>query len=358
MSSKELPIEFNKGRGSQINPHNRFLSSKYEKGNDPIMPWDFEERESNKTKYIAVHPKNILSENDSPDLGFKYGVNPYHGCEHGCVYCYARNSHEYWGYSAGADFEEKIMYKPNAEKILDETFRRKNYEPDMVMFSGNTDCYQPAERKFGITRDLLHVFLKHQHPVGLITKNSLILRDLDLLKKLNEKQLLRVTISITTLKEETRRLMEPRTSTIKQRLLAVETLVKEGIPVNVNMAPIIMGINSDEIFDIVKAAGELGAYSVSYIMVRLNGQVAQIFEDWVIKTFPDRAQKILNQICESHGGTLNESRWGNRMTGQGKLANQIKDLFEIARKKHITASPPPPLNFNSFIRNPEQFELF
>ncbi len=358
LNNQKLPSDFNKGRGSQVNPHNRFFAQRYEAGDDAKMAWEIEDDENPSTQFIEIFPRSILSENNSPDLGFRYGINPYNGCEHGCVYCYARNSHEYWGFSAGTDFEQKILYKPDASRLLEETFQKTSYEPGHIMFSGNTDCYQPAERKFNITRSLLKIFLKYRHPVGIITKNSLILRDMDLLKELNELNLLRVTISVTTLREGTRRLMEPRTSTIRQRLHAIEQLVKEGIPVNVNMAPIIMGINNDEIFNLVKTVGELGAYSVSYIMVRLNGQVAQIFEDWVYKTFPDRAAKILNQIKDTHEGTLNESRWGDRMRGKGLFAEQVKDMFDLAKRKYITATPPPPMTFDLFSRNPSQLSLF
>jgi DNA repair photolyase len=344
-------------RGAQSNPHNRFFAQRYEETDEARMPWDIDEEEHKKrTKFIEVFPKSILSENDSPDLGFRYGINPYQGCEHGCVYCYARNSHEYWGFSAGTDFEENILYKPHAAQILSETFRKPGYQPDHVMFSGNTDCYQPAERKFGITRQLLEV--KHRHPVGIITKNALILRDLDLLKELNALNLLRVTLSITTLREDVRRAMEPRTSGVKQRLHALDTLVAQGIPVNVNMAPIIMGINSDEIPELVKEVGQRGAYSVSYIMVRLNGQIASIFEDWVRKTFPDRADKVLNQIRDTHGGRLNESEWGIRMKGKGHYAAHVADLFRVARARFITAKAPEPMSFELFSREPEQLSLF
>jgi len=346
-----------KGRGAQHNPHNKFAALRYESTDEAIMPWD-ELEETPKTQLIDIFPKSILSENNSPDLGFRYGINPYNGCEHGCVYCYARNSHEYWGYSAGIDFEQKILVKRNAAQLLEQTFQKKSYEPDKVMFSGNTDCYQPIERKLQITRQCLEVFLKYKHPVGIITKNALLLRDLDLLKELNANNLLRVTLSITSLKEDTRRLLEPRTSSVKQKLHALETLTKAGIPVNVNMAPIIMSINSDEILPLVKTVGELGAYSVNYIMVRLNGQVANIFENWIRQTYPDRAEKVLNQISETHGGTLNESRWKTRMSGEGTYAEQVKKTMEIARKKFITAPSPPPLDFSQFVKtNRGQMEI-
>lgn len=324
------------------------------------MAWQLaEEDEPPKTQFIEIFPKTILTNNKSPDLGFDWSINPYNGCEHGCTYCYARNSHEYWGYSAGVDFEQKILVKKNAVQLLEETFSKKSWQPQMIMFSGNTDCYQPAERKFELTRECLKVFLTHKHPVGLITKNALILRDLDLLKQLNELNLLRTTISITTLREDVRRVMEPRTSTIAQRLKAVEVLTKEGIAVNVNMAPIIYGINSDEIFELVKTVGALGAYSVSYIMVRLNGQIAIIFEDWVRKTFPERADKILNQIKETHGGTLNESNFKTRMKGEGKYAEQIADMFKLANKKFIQPREIPPIDYDLFVRGDcNQLALF
>lgn len=335
------------------------MAQRYEETDAAKMPWDLDEDENPKTQFIDIFPKTILSENKSPDLGFKWSVNPYNGCEHGCTYCYARNSHEYWGYSAGIDFEQKILVKKETPQLLHAALQRKSWQPEFVLMSGNTDCYQPAERTFGLTRKCLEVFLQHEHPVGIITKNALILRDLDLLQELNNKNLLRVTLSITSLKEETRRKLEPRTSSVSQRLRALETLVNAGIAVNVNMAPIIMGINSDEIFEMVKTVGELGAYSVQYIMVRLNGQVSDIFEHWVRQAYPDRAEKILNQIKETHGGSLNETRWDTRMKGQGRYAENIRDIFEMARKKYIVAPHPEPLDYSRFKHlSGDQLSLF
>ncbi|MFN0031379.1 MAG: PA0069 family radical SAM protein [Flavobacteriales bacterium] len=353
--SKKVHInseQLTKGRGSQSNPHNRYLKNEYVQSDEAKMAWQIEEEledENPRTQIIEVFPKTILSKNDSPDLGFNWSINPYNGCEHGCTYCYARNTHEYWGYSAGKDFEEKILVKKNAAQLLEETFRSGKWKPEMIVLSGNTDCYQPIERKLELTRSLLKVFLKYKHPVGLITKNALILRDLDILSEMAKLNLVSATISITTLREEVRRVMEPRTSSVAQRLKAVDALVKAGIPINVNMAPIIYGINSDEIFDVAKAVGERGASSLSYIMGRLNGQVAGIFEDWVRKIFPERADKILNQVKETHGGTLNESRFKTRMKGEGKYAEQIADTFKLARKKFITAPLPVAPNYSLFV---------
>lgn len=339
------------GRGAGMNPYNKFLSASYEPTDDSVMLWqkeELDEEDKRRTSFIEVHPKSILSENNSPDIPFRYSINPYNGCEHGCVYCYARNSHEYWGYSAGRDFEEKILYKPNSHLKLREIFRSGKWKPELIVLSGNTDCYQPAERRFEITRKLLEVFLEHRHPVGLITKNSLILRDLDLLKELNNQNLLGVTISVTTLEEVIRRTMEPRTSSVANRLKTIETLAAAGIRVNVNMAPIIPGINSEEVFSLVEKVAAHGAISVSYIMARLNGQIALIFEDWIRSTMPDRADKVLQLIRETHGGTLNESRWKTRMKGEGHYAQNIAAMFQVARKKYLPEYVERPLDFSNF----------
>lgn len=341
---------YRKGRGAQSNVRNGFLKHAYTPLEDAVMPWDEQHLDvDGKTQYIDVFPKSILSKNDSPDLGFNYSLNPYNGCEHGCTYCYARNSHEYWGYSAGVDFEKKILVKRNASKLLEDVFRSGSWIPQPIALSGNTDCYQPAERTFGITRKILEVFLKYKHPVGIITKNALIMRDLDLLKELNQESLVRVTMSITTLREEVRRAMEPRTSSAQMRLKALEELVRAGIPVNVNLAPIVPGINSDEVFDIIKTVGQLGAEDAAYILVRLNGRVASVFEEWLYLTFPERAQKVMNAIKEMHGGTVNESRWGIRMKGEGHYAVQVADMFRIATAKFLPASEKRALDYSKFI---------
>lgn len=349
-----------KGRGAQINTHNTFLKQRYEVTDDAVMAWQLEEKEENpRTQFIEVFPKTILSRNSSPDIPFDYSINSYNGCEHGCVYCYARNSHEYSGYSAGRDFEEKILYKPNGHEMLRDIFRNGKWKPQLIVLSGNTDCYQPAERKFQLTRKLLEVFLEHRHPVGIITKNALILRDLDLLRALNDLNLVSVTLSITTLNEDLRRSMEPRTSSIKQRLQTLETLAKEGIPVNINMAPIIPGVNSEEIFSLAEEVGKRGAHSLNYIMARLNGQVAEIFENWVKQALPERAEKVIKLIKETHGGRLNESRWKTRMRGEGKYAENIASMFILARKKYLSTHEKHELDFSIFTtKTIQQLSLF
>ncbi len=346
----ETKDKYHRGRGAQVNPHNRFAAQ--ERVIEHIEGVDEDaESENRRTQYLEIFPKSIVTKVNSPDLGFNWSMNPYQGCEHGCIYCYARGSHEYYGYSAGRDFEEKVLYKKNAAQLLEATFQKKSWQPDLIVLSGNTDCYQPAERKFEITRQLLQTCLKYKHPVGVITKNSLVLRDLDILIQLNEMNLLRLTLSITSLDEDVRRKMEPRTASVKQRLKTLQTLSDAGIKVNVNMAPIIPAINSHEIFDLVKTVGEHGANTASYILVRLNGHNGLLFEDWVRKNFPDRADKVLNLIKETHGGTLNENRWKVRMHGVGTYAQQVKSMFEVAKNKYLPNEELPAPNIASFLHN-------
>jgi DNA repair photolyase len=326
-----------KGRGAQSKIHNRFFEHQHEVLDEYLnfCETEGEEADKNKTKYIDVFPKTFVNKITSPDVSMGYSANPYQGCEHGCVYCYARNSHEYWGYGAGLDFERNILIKRNAPELLEQKLKSKSWQPATIVFSGNTDCYQPIERKLEITRKCLEVMLKWKHPLGIITKNSLVLRDLDLLKEMASMNLVSVHISITSLSEDTRRLLEPRTSSIKNRLKAVEVLSENNIPVCVMMAPIIPSLNSHEILPLVKKVSELGALDVGYTMVRLNGKIAEIFKDWAYKTIPDRAERILNQIAESHGGTLNDSRFGSRMRGQGAIARQVRDTMALAKKKYF-----------------------
>lgn len=349
--------KFNKGRGAQINTKNRFAELNLDKDFFEDLNDDFDVPDNPKTEYIKVHPKTIINKVPSPDIGMNWSMNPYQGCEHGCIYCYARNTHEYWGYSAGTEFEQKILYKPNIVELLTEKLNKKSWKPDPIMLSGNTDCYQPAERKFKLTRSVLEVFKAYNQPVGIITKNSLILRDLDIIEYLAHHNLIRVAISLTTLSEETRRRMEPRTASVKMRLKTIETLSKIGVPVIAQMGPVIPAITDHEIPDVVKAAADCGAANVSYIMVRLNGQVGPIFEDWVKKAYPDRAEKVLNKIKSMHGGKLNESEFGTRMRGEGQYAEITKQLFKKAQAKYLPLTELPPMDFTKFKR-PGQMSLF
>ncbi len=312
-----------------------------------------------RTEFIEVHPKTMLNKVDSPDIGVCYSMNPYQGCEHGCVYCYARNTHTYWGYSAGVDFEQKILVKKAAPQVLDAELRKPSYQPLPIMLAGNTDCYQPAERQFGITRQILEVLWKHRHPVGLITKNSLILRDLDLLKQMAELRLVKVSVSLTTLSEDTRRLLEPRTASVKSRLHTIETLAAAGIPVNVMLAPIVPGLTDHELLAMAEQVALRGASSIGYQVVRLNGDVAAIFEDWVRKAMPDRAERILHRIQDCHGGQLNDNRFGTRMRGEGQIADIIAQQYRLAKRLYFSDKSIPPYDFELFrqLKNP-QLKLF
>ncbi|GLB53127.1 radical SAM protein [Neptunitalea chrysea] len=350
-----------KGRGAQKNVHNRFQEGEH------IPDLEFleychvegEEPAKNKTRYVPVFPKTIVNKVNSPDVGMSHSMNPYQGCEHGCVYCYARNSHEYWGYSAGLDFERTILIKKNAPELLEAKLKSKNWKAQTIVLSGNTDCYQPAEKKFELTRKCLEVFLKYKHPVGIITKNAMILRDLDILKELASAQLVGVNISVTSLSEDTRRLLEPRTTTIKKRLETITQLTENGIPVNAMLAPIIPGINSHEILPMAKAVSNAGALAIGYTVVRLNGAIADIFTDWLEKALPDRADKVLNQIKECHGGSLGDSRFGDRMRGEGVFALQIKRQIALARAKHFKNKVFPKLAVEKYQKNIDnQLRLF
>ncbi|EAR02633.1 PA0069 family radical SAM protein [Maribacter sp. HTCC2170] len=335
-----------KGRGAQQFVSNKFFEFKHELRDDFLEFCRIEGEASHrlKTNYLPIFPKTVVNKVTSIDVGMKYSLNPYQGCEHGCIYCYARNTHEFWGYGAGLDFEQQILVKRDAPKLLEEKIKNKNWRAETIVLSGNTDCYQPAENKFKITRECLSVFLKYRHPVGIISKNALILRDLDILKELAKEQLIAVNISITTLSEDTRRVLEPRTATIKKRLETIRVLSGNGIPVNAMLAPIIPGINSHEIMGMAKAASDNGALSFAVMVVRLNGAIGNIFTDWIRKTMPDRADKVLNLIKACHGGTLNDSRIGIRGRGEGKVAEQIHDLARLAKRTYFKEREFPALN--------------
>lgn len=354
-------MNYIKGRGAQHNTHNRFFKEQEEILDDFLnyCAKENEKADANTTTYLEIYPKSIINKVTSPDVGFVHSMNPYQGCEHGCIYCYARNSHEYWGYSAGLDFERKILYKANAPQLLEQKLKSRNWEAQNIMLSGNTDCYQPIEKKLEITRDMLKVLLKLKHPVSIITKNALIVRDLDILEEMASMNLVKVSISITSLSEKTRAILEPRTTTIKKRLETVKILSEHNIPVNVMIAPIIPSINSHEILPLAKKASESGANSIGYTVVRLNGAIGELFTNWAQKTFPERAKKILHQIQECHGGSLNESRYGVRMSGEGIFAQQIAQQFAIAQKMYFNKKKATQLNYTLFEKEEnKQLKLF
>jgi DNA repair photolyase len=358
VSRKYRGLKDFKGRGTDINPANRFINIKLEILDEYLEHTKDEDEGRPVTQFINDNSKSILSKNDSPDLGFAYSINPYRGCEHGCIYCYARPTHEYLGFSSGLDFETKIMVKKDAPELLEKGFQSKSYIPQVIILSGNTDCYQPVERKLQITRRLLEVFLKYKNPVGIITKNSLIERDIDILTELDKLKLVGVTISIPTLNKEIASVMEPRTSTPPRRLQTVETLSKAGIRVNVNVAPIIPGLTDDTIPFVIKSAAEAGAKSAARVILRLPWQNKELFINWVNKNFPDRANKILNRVKSLRGGELYNSEWGTRMRGEGEWAETVKQIFKINCQKYNLNEDHAGLRTDLFNRNPEQEMLF
>ncbi|MFB2118134.1 PA0069 family radical SAM protein [Parapedobacter sp. 2B3] len=349
--------EYFKGRGAQVNTHNKFAAQRYVA--EHIEGLDEEFLENSGTQLIEENPKKIISVNDSPDLRMGYSLNPYQGCEHGCIYCYARNAHEYWGYSAGLDFERKIIVKRNAAAVLERQFNARGYKPQPIMLSGNTDCYQPIERKLGITRAILQVLVSYRHPVSIISKNNLILRDLDILSQLAGLGLVHVAISINSLDESLRQKMEPRTVTAKGRLHVIQRLSDAGIPVMVMCAPIIPGLNSNEVPRVIEAAAHHGARGAGYTIVRLNGAIGELFTDWVHKAYPDRAEKVLHGISACHGGRLNDSRWGTRMRGEGHEAESIRQLFKLSVKQYMNHRTLPELRLDLFTpKGGKQLDLF
>ncbi len=337
---------YQKGRGAQINTKNKFLEHEFVK--EYIEGIDEDSNFNHQRKIYIESPKKILSENRSPDIPFRYSINPYQGCEHRCVYCYARNAHPYWGFSAGLDWETKIIAKVNAPQLLEKVFLKKHWKPETIMLSGNTDPYQPIERKLKITHGLLKIFQKYNNPVGIITKNSMISRDIEMLKYLAERNLSRVFFSMTTLEEKLRRILEPRTANASKMLKTMKLFSDAGIHVGVMIGPIIPSINDHEINKILSVSAEHGAKFAKYTFPRFNGDVAEIFADWLMKNFPDRAKKVWSKVKSIHGGTVNDSRFGKRMHGEGNYADIIKSVFKISRSKYFDDIEMPPLRIDLF----------
>jgi DNA repair photolyase len=354
--NKEEAEQYLHGRGAQINTKNRFL--KDERVREHVEAID-EWTESNPaTQYIEQEAKSIVNKVDSPDVGMWYSMNPYQGCEHGCIYCYARNVHEYWGYSAGLDFERKIIVKKNAPELLRKFLMNPKWECLPISLSGNTDCYQPAEQRFRLTRRLLEVCLEFNQPVGMITKNAGMLRDKDILQKMASKKLVSILVSITSFNEDLRQLMEPRTTTATQRLRLIRELSDAGVRMGVMMGPMIPGLNEHEMQRIMKAAKENGATFTAYTFIRLNGAIKLLFHDWLYKNFPDRADKVWHLIEQSHDGQVNDSRWGVRMRGEGNIAGLVAQQYKKYGKLYGMNAERWELDTTIFRRPGEQGSLF
>lgn len=353
---KEEEQQYLSGRGAQFNTKNRFLKNSEAK--EEIESIDEWEVANVGTQYIEQQVKSIVNKVESPDLGMMYSMNPYAGCEHGCIYCYARNVHEYWGYSAGLDFETKIIVKMNAPQMLRKTLEQPKWDPQPIMLSGNTDCYQPAEQKYRLTRGLLKVCNEFNQPVGMLTKNSWILKDKDVLQEMAKKKLVSAMVSITSFNEDLRRVMEPRTATATQRLKVIEELSSAGVHMGVMLGPMIPGLNDHEMQRIMKAASEAGAKFTAYTFIRLNGAIKFLFHDWLYKNFPDRADKVWHLIEASHDGKVNDNRWGLRMRGEGSIADIISQQYKKYGKLYGMNEDRWKMNIADFRRPGEQGRLF
>lgn len=344
-------------RGTAMSPGNRFETLEYEP--DPESDLDPRETPARPTQYLRDLSVSVISRNDSPDIPFRVSLNPYRGCEHGCVYCYARPTHEYLGFSAGLDFESRILVKERAPELLREALSASDWDRTWLALSGVTDPYQTIERRLRLTRRCLEVLAEFRQPVGIVTKNGLVARDRDLLADLAGHRAVSVSVSVTTLDPELRRVLEPRTSPPEARLSAIRALREAGVPVGVLVAPIIPAINDHEIPSILKAAREAGAGFAGFTVVRLPYGVKELFVDWVERHFPERKEKVLGGIESLRGGRLSDARFGSRMRGEGFYAEQIARLFQVARRKWGLEERAPELSGASFRRpGGDQLRLF
>lgn len=335
-----------RGRGAATNPANRFEHISLERDED----WDPAQDSAPRTQFLRDCSQSIITYNDSPDIPFHASINPYRGCEHGCSYCYARVTHEFLGFSAGLDFESRIMVKENAARLLRQELASPRWQPQLLAMSGVTDCYQPIERRLQLTRQCLAVLADFRNPVGIVTKNHLVTRDLDLLGELASHHAAAVNLSINSLDADLARKLEPRAASPSFRLAAVEALAHAGIPVGVLVAPVIPGLNDHEIASVLTAAKKAGAMWAGMQVLRLPLTVAPLFEDWLERCVPERKEKMLNRIRAMRGGKLNDSRFGARMRGQGVFAEQINQLFLVARRKVGLPEDGPELSTSAFRR--------
>jgi DNA repair photolyase len=320
--------QLERGRGARSNPDNRFDAFSKAYVDDG---WDsLAELPRLKTEIFVETPKTIITRNQSPDISFDRSINPYRGCEHGCTYCYARPAHAYMGLSPGLDFESKLFIKPQAAELLRAELSANNYQPRTIALGANTDPYQPIEKQYRITRQIIEVLSEFKHPFGIVTKNAMVTRDIDLLAPLAAQRLVKVAISITTLDGKLARAMEPRASTTAKRLAAIEALSAAGIPTVVMIGPVIPGLNEHEIENILKAARNAGAREAGYTMLRLPHEVKGIFKDWLLKAYPDRYNKVMSQVRDVRGGKETSVQFGERMTGTGPTAWLIGRRFQLA----------------------------
>jgi DNA repair photolyase len=350
MSSLSLPIH---GRGSSDNPPNRFEPIAL----DPDPEYVDEDPQSPKTQYLKDTSRSIIAHNDSPDVGFEFSINPYRGCEHGCIYCYARPTHEYFGLSAGLDFETKIFVKLDAPELLRREISKESWQPQTISISGVTDCYQPIERRLKITRRCLEVLAEFGNPAGIVTKGHLVTRDIDVLRELARHKAALVFLSVTTLDADLSSKMEPRAASPQRRLETIAELSAAGIPAGVMVAPVIPGLTDHEMPSILKAAAEAGARAAGYVPLRLPFAVSGLFEKWLHQHYPDRSKKVLNRIRSIRQGKLNDSNFHSRMRGYGEFAEQIAGIFDVAKRRAGLDRDVPHLCADHF-RRPGQMRLW
>lgn len=355
MGKEKPPI---KGRGAVVSPPNRYADKVTESFDDG---WQTVEEETTSPDTIVTTElsKSIISRNKSPDIPFDYSINPYRGCEHGCVYCYARPSHAYWDLSPGIDFETRIIARPTAPELLRRTLSSQRYKPAPLCIGANTDPYQPVEKQLGITRGVIEVLGEFNHPFSLITKSHLVTRDLDLLAPLAARNLCSVAISVTTLDNDLKRLLEPRTPAGKVRLDAVRQLSDAGIRVTVLAAPMIPFVNDQELETIIAAASEAGAVSARYILLRLPLEISEMFRAWLAAHYPDRAERVMKVIQASRGGRDYRSRFGERMVGTGEFAALLNKRWEVSCRKHgLRNDERYQLDYSQFAPPTPQLSLF
>ncbi len=349
------------GRGSSHNVEHRFSGPQVEAIDDGWQAQEWEtafQPQAPQTQVREIEAKSIISHNLSPDVPFGRSINPYQGCEHGCIYCYARPSHAYLELSPGLDFETRLFAKRNAAALLRREFAKPSYQPQTIVLGANTDPYQPIEQHYRLTRELLEVMLAHRHPVGIITKSAMILRDIDLLTELAREGLCQVMVSVTTLNETLRRQLEPRASTGAGRLKVIEKLAGAGVPVGVLAAPMIPRLNEPELEQIIKSAVESGASCADYILLRLPHELTTLFSDWLDEHYPGQKEAILNQLRASRGGNLNSPAFGTRMRGEGQFADLLAQRFRLISKRLQLGKRHVQLNLTRFIRPNEQLRLF
>jgi DNA repair photolyase len=349
-----------RGRGAKSNHSSRFNADQREDFDDGWTADDAPLPRLDDT-LTALKSKTIISRNDSPDIGFDRSINPYMGCSHGCIYCYARPSHAYLGLSPGLDFETKLFFKPEAARLLERELGKKGYAPERIQLGANTDPYQPAERRLRLTREILKVLARFKHPVGITTKSALVARDIDILAPMAAERLAMVSISVTTLDRKLARAMEPRASTPERRLDALRQLSEAGVPTMIGVAPIIPGLTDHEIETLIERGAQAGARQAHFTVLRLPREIKDLFREWLEAERPDRAAKVMSLVRQMRGGRDYDPEWGKRMRGEGPIAELIAQRFRLAARKHGLDNPRPLVDLSLFRPPPvqtDQMELF